>query len=343
MEIRKAKDSDIQHIMEFIGIHWRRGHILSENKPFMEWQHKSYEGFNFIVAVSNGLIVAVLGYINNQRYDQNCDLKTIWLALWKVKDDSKIGGLGLKLIKVLEVEEQPDILASNGTLIAQWPIYRLLGFKCLSLKCFYLVNTLVPKKIIGSVEPHSKNIVGSNSDLRISALSRVDANELKKIKWDAYTGLNEIVKTPDYFVKRYLLHPIYDYRVYKITGMTHLDSLIAARVVEYDNAKALRIIDFSGDSNSFVGLGALIREILENEGMEYCDFWQHGIDDKILADSGFSTLTNDSGVIIPNFFEPFVRESGAIHSVFKTDLNGNYIICKGDGDQDRPSRLIEKV
>lgn len=337
MEIRKAKDSDIQHIMEFIGIHWEKGHILSENKPFMEWQHKSKKGFNFIVAVSNGLIIAVLGYINNQRYDKNSSLKTIWLALWKVKDDSNISGLGLKLVKALEEEEHPDILASNGTLIAQWPIYKFLGFKCISLKCFYLINTLVPKKIIELSEPDSKNVVARNSDSHGSELSRVNYNELKTINWDVYKGLNELVKTPDYFNKRYLKHPIYDYRIYKITGKDHFDSLIATRLVEHDGAKVLRIIDFSGDPNSFIGLGVLIREILENESIEYCDFWQYGIDDKILSDSGFSLLKDDSSIIIPNFFEPFVKQSGEIHSVFKTELSGNYIICKGDGDQDRPS------
>jgi hypothetical protein len=343
MEIRKAKDSDIQHIMDFIGIHWRKGHILSENKPFMEWQHKSNEGFNFIVAVSNGLIVAVLGYINNQRYDQNCGLKTIWLALWKVKKDLKVSGLGLKLIKILEAEEQPDILACNGTLSLQWPIYRLLRFKVFSLKCFYLVNSLVPKKIMGSSELEPGNIVNSNSRELSSVMSRVNSNELKDIEWGTYTELNEIVKTPYYFDKRYLRHPVYDYRVYKITGATHLDSLIATRIVKYDDSKVLRIIDFSGDFNSLVGLGAFIREILENEGIEYCDFWQHGIDDKILEDSGFTLLRDDSGVIIPNFFEPFVRETGEIHAVFKSQLSGNYIVCKGDGDQDRPSRLHENV
>lgn len=343
MEIRKAKDSDIEHIMEFIGIHWRKGHILSENKPFMEWQHKSNEGFNFIVAVSNGLIVAVLGYINNQRYDQNCDLKTIWLALWKVKKDLKISGLGLKLIKILEVEEQPDILASNGTLSSQWPIYRLLRFKVFSLKCFYLANSLVPKKIMGSFEIESENIVVSDSIAHSSALSQLDSNDLKTLQWDAYTDLNEIVKTPYYFDQRYLKHPVYDYRVYKITGATHFDSLIATRIVEYEDAKVLRIIDFSGDVNSLVGLGTFITQILENDGLEYCDFWQHGIDDKILEDSGFTLLRDDSGVIIPNFFEPFVKETGEIHAVFKSQLSGNYIICKGDGDQDRPSRLQENV
>ena len=48
MEIRKAVDSDLDNIMTFIGSYWKRGHVLSESKLFMEWQHKSEEGFNFI-------------------------------------------------------------------------------------------------------------------------------------------------------------------------------------------------------------------------------------------------------------------------------------------------------
>ena len=342
MEIRKAKDSDLTGIMSFIGSYWRSDHVLSKNKPFMEWQHKSKSGSNFILAVSGGSILAVLGYIDGHRYDQSLSVKTIWLALWKVREDVKIGGLGIKLIKHLEAEEQPDILACNGTLIAHRPIYRLLGFNLFSLKCFYLLNTLVPKKIMRPSKIRPKKIV-RNLVSHSSRLSLLKSDELQDIQWDFYTGLNERVKTPTYFDQRYLRHPVYDYRVYKITGITHSDALLATRLVTHDSAKALRIIDFAGDVNSLVGLGPLMQELIENEGIEYCDFWQHGIDNKILENSGFTLLSRDSGVIIPNFFEPFVRDTGEIHSVLKTKLDGNYIVCKGDGDQDRPSRLSESV
>ena len=343
MEIRKAKDSDLENIMEFIGTHWKSGHILSENKPFMEWQHKSKEGFNFIIAVSDGVISAILGYIDSQRYDKTCSVKTIWLALWKVKSNLKISGLGLKLIRALETEEQPHALGVNGTVRAQWPIYKVLRFNVFSLKCFYLTNALVPKRIMVPCKHESEDLVTIDRVLCSGNLIMMSSNELNELQWNSYTELNEIVKTPYYFNQRYLMHPLYSYQVYKISGNSHLDALVATRIVAHNNAKVLRIVDFSGDLRSLACLGILIREILEKEGIEYCDFWQYGIDDKILKDSGFNILTDDSGVIIPNFFEPFIKENAEVHSVFKTDLNSNYIVCKGDGDQDRPSELLGKL
>jgi hypothetical protein len=205
------------------------------------------------------------------------------------------------------------------------------------------VNSLVPNKIIEIPNDKFKKNNSDKLSPHLSKLSLQKPKDLKALNWDTHDKLNEIVKTPNYFCERYLEHPVYNYRVYKITGANHSVSLIATRIIRHNNSKALRIIDFSGDNNSLIGLARLIKEIIETEGIEYCDFWQHGIKDSILVDSGFTLLEGNSDVIIPNFFEPFVKKTGEIHSVLKTKLCSNYIICKGDGDQDRPSQIYEKI
>ena len=53
----------------------------------------------------------------------------------------------------------------------------------------------------------------------------------------------------------------------------------------------------------------------------------------ILAHPGLFNIKDD--IIIPNYFEPFVRENIEINCAFRSQLD--YIIFKADADQDRPS------
>jgi hypothetical protein len=58
-----------------------------------------------------------------------------------------------------------------------------------------------------------------------------------------------------------------------------------------------------------------------------------------LKQAGMNSLNFDSTeVIIPNLFEPLVRENIPVNCIADR-TSGNYRQCRADGDQDRPSFL----
>ena len=51
----------------------------------------------------------------------------------------------------------------------------------------------------------------------------------------------------------------------------------------------------------------------------------------------------ESEVIVPNFFEPFIQRNGRILCAIKTQTGLPAIICRADGDQDRPNRIPVEI
>ena len=56
--------------------------------------------------------------------------------------------------------------------------------------------------------------------------------------------------------------------------------------------------------------------------------------------AGFILRTPSDSNVIPNYFEPFDQSNVPIF--YFTNTNGKIYFFKGDGDQDRPSRIVDK-
>ena len=53
---------------------------------------------------------------------------------------------------------------------------------------------------------------------------------------------------------------------------------------------------------------------------------------------GFKIKSDNSKKIIPNYFEPFIRENIIINFAYKSKFNRkNFFLFKGDCDQERPN------
>tara|TARA_B100000029_G_scaffold489450_1_gene547228 strand:- start:327 stop:581 length:255 start_codon:yes stop_codon:yes gene_type:complete len=74
---------------------------------------------------------------------------------------------------------------------------------------------------------------------------------------------------------------------------------------------------------------------------EYIDFYNFGIEKRVLVSNGFIKREPKSDIVIPNYFEPFQKKNVDLYFAFKCNKKYRFIINKGDGDQDRPS-IIEK-
>ena len=344
IDVRRCRYDEIPLVMDFIHRHWQAGHALAVSRELMNWQHCAADGScDFLIAVRGPTeILGVLGYIASRRFDPALAASNVmWLALWKVIEAAGVAGLGLRMLNVLAKLESHVTLAVNGINAAHPPMYKALRFQTGELKRFYVTSPAAAFKLLqlthgsmqGLLNTLPVPLFGRSRFTKMTAedLAELDASQI------AVNAANP--KSPAYFATRFLRHPFYHYRVFLIEGPDHGPALLATRNVQHENAKALRIVDFAGDPAAIASMGSAISALLHEEGAEFADFWQLGLPDEYFASAGFTLLDPDGPVVLPAYFEPFNARNGRMLYALRTSALGPAVICRADGDQDRPNRL----
>ena len=139
-------ESQISQVMSFIHDYWKKNHILSYHKDLMKWQYynKEKKHFNFILAKDKKTkdLLGILGYIPTSQYAPGLlNDKSIWLALWRVREDIKISGLGLFLLSFLIDYEKPASIGAIGLNLQSTTLFTRFGYKTGFLNQFYMVNS----------------------------------------------------------------------------------------------------------------------------------------------------------------------------------------------------------
>lgn len=339
IDIRRCRSDEISLVMAFIGQHWQAGHVLATSRALMDWQHGAADGsLDYLVAMRDGRLMGVLGYIATRRFDpQLAGHNVIWLALWKVLDDAGIAGLGLRMLTVLNRIEPHVAIAVNGINPAHPPMYRALRYRTAELQQFFVVNPQQPRRLIQAPDAHAlPTLKGGGSEWTEMSETALGALPPERIASRATPG-----KSPVYFLQRFLRHPFYRYRVFLATGAQHRPALFATRVAQHEDARALRIVDFAGDPAAVAHCGAALANLMQEERAEYADFWQLGLPPEHFGAAGFAQLDRDGPLIVPNYFEPFLPKNGRILCAIRCSDPSSAVICRADGDQDRPNRSGE--
>jgi hypothetical protein len=336
-EIRRCRQEDITQVSEFIDNHWAKGHVLAVNQNLMDWQHKAEDGnYDYLLAWHNQELVGILGYISTRRYDLALiDQNVIWLALWKVLDNCGVTGLGLRMLRELERVEPHVGIAINKILPEHSPLYRALRYQVVELNQYFVTNPDKPSQLIsalpGTLMPVPKG--------RGVTLAEMDEEGLNRLNPGSIPSKSMPLKTPLYFLNRFIRHPFYRYRVFQVIRRSEVVALIALRIACGENIRVLRIVDFTGDFSAIGEIGESIAEIMNEEDAEYMDFWQYGVSSEYLEQAGFKYVDPDGSVVVPNYFEPFLAKTSRILSTYKLNASDSFMIFKADGDQDRPNFL----
>src|SRR5205085_2782656 len=116
-------------------------------------------------------------------------------------------------------------------------------------------------------------------------------------------------KTAAYFRSRYLQHPIYRYQCFVLNRIGAPVGLLATRVATHAGARALRVVDYIGPSETVPELGTPLLAQLRETGAEYADVYNSGIDPQLFARAGFSRVEPGGEDVVPDHFEPFERRN----------------------------------
>jgi hypothetical protein len=329
--IRFATIDDVDDIMEFIHNHWKKNHILSQNKNFFLYEHQDNNRINFVVyRDSKNKLGGILGFIKSS--SNNSD---IWTVLWKALSNKEHPMLGIELFDFLRKSQDYNILLSPGINGKTIGIYKYLGIYTGYLRQFVLINDKIKKfkiaKILDKKYLQQVQFI-ENNEYNLKQLSE------REVLFD-FEKYKETIPYKDkrYFIKRYFNHPIYKYDVYGIFKNSEIHSLLVTRVVSKNGSNVLRIVDFIGDQEVLKFVTQNLYEKITDEKYEYMDFMCFGFDNELLLKAGFHQINSDSSdLIIPNHFSPFVSENIKINFFADTSQIEKVRMCKADGDQDRP-------
>ena len=327
--IRFASIEDVDAIMNFIDLHWKKGHVLATNKAFFEYEYVCENDVNFAIAtdIVTNEIVGLCGFIKN-----SFQLKgsTIWGSLWKVtKTENPM--LGIMILEFINNNSGCKTFSSCGIATKTIPIYNFLRFKTGKLNQYYRLNDKDAYKI---AVVNKKEIVKLNNSKQFKLQLFENFNGLLT-NFERLDYVNELSNKDDWYLKkRYFNHPVYTYKVFGIVN-EKINSILITREIIRNNVKIIRIVDFVGVVEDIKHIGFAIQDLIKTNDYEYIDFYCHGINDDIMQQAGFKLRDEQDSNSIPNYFEPFIQENIPIH--FFTTSNETAFVFKADGDQDRPS------
>lgn len=341
MASNKPNDCKISHctideaddVVDFIKRHWKDDHIFVQSRELLNWQHADGHRLNFIIArhKETRRILGVLGFIPTSQYDASLkETFDTWGAIWKVTNDAP-SGLGLALMQYFHEKLKPMSHGAISNTDIALGLYKLTNQQTGDLRHYFILSAAVGDYRIAKPANRSKTmapVVAAVSVLQEMVLSPDIA----------LSHRHRPRKSLTYLINRYQHHPVYHYRFFGAYTDGTLIAILVVRKQFKGTASCLRIVDMYGDIAGIGGLYHQLQELLTREESEYVDCLNHGIDEAQFRAMGFEKLDREDGTIIPNYFEPFERRNVTINFAIKSPYR-DYVIFRGDGDQDRPSIL----
>lgn len=330
MQIRLAEYAEKKAILDFINVNWQENHVFVRWPELFDDYHKNDNLINYLIAIEDGKIYGVCGFI----YANHEKQPDVWVALWKVIPSGS-PSLGMDIINSLKSILNYRVLSCCGIKKEVKKIYEFLGFQTGTLKHFYRLNNNCEYHIAAVYDNTQPDYTVSDDVELVQILSEDEFRGIVKYERDVF-HMVQPWKDRNYLIKKYFHNIAYKYLVYAIrTSQGEVDAVFVIKIVEANDSKAMRIVDFLGDESILELCGKALEQIMINHNCEYIDFYEYGISDSVLRKLGMRERDENDKNIIPNYFEPFEQKNIDIH--FFTSQTADFRMFKADGDQERPN------
>jgi len=338
MKLSFATLQDTEKLMKFLDEHWKKDHILSQDKNLFLYEFQEGERLNFGIAKdADGEILGLFGFM---KYN-SLSLPDLAGSLWKVKDDCKVPLLGLKLREFVVNNIKHRFFAAPGAGIQTKPIYQIIKMDWNQMEQYYFPNPTIKDfqilKLPDSLKKTHLQEKNVNEQIKINKVKEID--ELQQFDFKKYQNIVPF-KDLSYIQKRFVNHPIYSYDIYTVKKEKRIENIFICRSVDTVDSKAYRIVDFYGFENNMDSIVRFLSTFIIENKYEYFDFLCHGFNKDKMLSAGLYKVDFESEVVVPNFFEPFVQKNIPVYCVSDRieESNMHFRQCKADGDQDRPNR-----
>ncbi len=329
---------EIEDVVDFIDKYWKKNHILVLSRALLDWQHldRQRNRYNFSLARNrkSNEIHALLGFIPIGQFDPALQQYAFYGAIWKVREDVAPVGLGILVYHYACKELLPYFWGSIGiskegcknyvTTIGEMEHYFLLNPQCEQFN------------IAQNVEKYRNFNLRNRDGWTCHPLSLQQYKSLS-VKLPLFINIYGL-KTKNYYINRYFLHPVYKYHFLAIKEGETVKAVVIYRKCAANNSTCLRIIDFIGKFNALEKISGSLISLLVEEKCEYIDFLVANADFASIERAGFINKKTTENAVVPNWFEPFVQENKPLNYSFWCYDHGYLpILFKGDSDQDRPN------
>ena len=156
--IRRCQTSDVPDVLAFLDAYWKRGHIFTIDRSLFEWQYAMRDRpgeYSIIIARrdADGTMLGMLGYVPTRNFDPAlATANSIWLALWKIRDDAAAGPVGLRLLAYVTENEPHVSIGVIGFQPEVGAVYKALKFQVGQLQQYVLPNPDVTTFELASFE-----------------------------------------------------------------------------------------------------------------------------------------------------------------------------------------------
>lgn len=344
-KITICQKEQIDDLTQFIDEYWVSDHVLSSHRGLMDWLYYDdvREQYNFALAQSNssGEIIGILGFIPTYHFDEALtDSSVTWLSIWQVRDGVEQTGFGLQLLNFVANYLSPVAVGAIGINSDVARIYRRLNYDVDTLNHYYMVNqSLSEFSLLANFDGQHTSSCETSTRAVLREVTGSFQSVADRINLANATGDAVPTVSTEYVRNRYVEHPFFDYRLFAIDRDDDTEGIIAMRPVTHDGAKALRWVEYLGDPKAVAGIGSSLQSLLRESGAEYIDIYNAGIDPDLFESAGLCLRSEDSDIVVPNYFAPFEQKNISIQYAFKTPEGIDPIIYNGHSDMDRPNRL----
>ena len=226
--------------------------------------------------------------------------------MWLSTKNKKNPNSGIDLLYYLIKKYKKHIIGTVGLNEKTILIYKILGFKTGYLDHYYISNPKFKKFNLAKVPIYKKYNIQRRSNLfHIEVTNKINFYK-KNINLKKYE--NFFFKNYTYFRSKYYENPFYKYKFYLINKKKRTLGFFVGRVCAYKGSKALRFVEFFGSLKIIKNIKHSLIELLKDSNYEYIDFYNFGINRKIIKKCGFRLNTLNKKIVIPNYYEPFLKK-----------------------------------
>lgn len=323
---RLANSQDRPAIFSFLSKHWDLPTPLIDHPDFFNYYYVTEDGgLRFALAESGGEISALAGYIPASSLAS----PDLWVSIWVADPAAK--GSGLELMAALPGLTGCGTLACNNIRPKTRAFYEFLGY---STGRFHHYYRLADKPAYQLAVVNHKTILPVQGSARLAEYQTEEDYLASGFQPPANANP---YKDNWYLLRRYYRYPHQKYKVFGVypdTGCVPR-ALLVCRVIPAAGTAVLRIADFLGDTSILAQAGPAIQQLMEDYSIEYADFYCAGIPESCLQQAGFCLRDEQDSNILPNYLEPPLIENTDYY--YFTSNPDHFVICKADGDQDRPN------
>ena len=256
--IERAKNQDVASLVEFIRTEWKSDHVFVRSPSFFQYQYECENGdLNFFISRDpERNITGILGFMN---YGSGPTGGDIFLSLWKVIATGD-PTLGLKLLERLKSDLNPRGLYCTGINKKTIGIYKYLGYRTGTMQRYVLLNPAnIDPQIIQTPEAIRVQELTVQDPPSALGSGRLTPSENSVCQFSELTDPTDILnlvaalsqnchpnKSSRFFSKRFLIHPFYTYRFWKLEQQGS-QLFLVTRELRALEKKALRLVDLQGD------------------------------------------------------------------------------------------------